>query len=61
MLNQALPNSCLAALATVPDTGLVRDNLAIVRAAISWFPMDAPGADRTPTGQMHGLLAIGTR
>jgi hypothetical protein len=32
---------------------------AIARAAISWFPMDAPGADRTPTGQMHGLLAIG--
>jgi hypothetical protein len=21
--------------------------------------MDAPGTDRTPTGQMHGLLAIG--
>jgi hypothetical protein len=32
---------------------------AIARAAISWFPMDAPGADRTPTGQMHGMLAIG--
>jgi hypothetical protein len=32
---------------------------AIARAAISWFPMDMPGADRTPTGQMHGLLAIG--
>jgi hypothetical protein len=31
---------------------------AITRAAISWFPMDAPGAERTPTGQMHGLLAI---
>ena len=32
---------------------------AIARAAISWFPMDAPGTARTPTGQMHGLLAIG--
>jgi len=32
---------------------------AIARAVISWFPMDAPGADRTATGQMHGLLAIG--
>jgi hypothetical protein len=32
---------------------------AATRAAISWFPMDAPGADRTSTGQMHGLLAIG--
>jgi hypothetical protein len=31
---------------------------AIARAAISWFPMDKPGANRTPTGQMHGLLAI---
>ena len=31
---------------------------AIARAAISWFPMDAPGTSRTPTGQMHGLLAI---
>jgi hypothetical protein len=31
---------------------------AIARAAISWFPMDAPGADRTSTGQTHGLLAM---
>ena len=31
---------------------------AIARGAISWFPMDAPGADRTSTGQMHGLLAL---
>ena len=31
---------------------------AAARALISWFPMDAPGADRTSTGQMHGLLAI---
>jgi Protein of unknown function (DUF998) len=31
---------------------------AIARAVISWFPMDAPGADRTRTGQTHGLLAI---
>jgi len=32
---------------------------AIARAAISWFPMDVPGSERTSTGQMHGLLAIG--
>jgi hypothetical protein len=31
---------------------------AVTRAAISWFPMDAPGAERTSTGQTHGLLAI---
>jgi hypothetical protein len=31
---------------------------AIARAVISWFPMDAPGADRTSTGQVHGVLAI---
>jgi hypothetical protein len=28
------------------------------RAAISWFPMDAPGTPRTQTGRTHGLLAI---
>ncbi len=32
---------------------------ALMRGAISWFPMDAPGAARTSTGQMHGLLALG--
>jgi uncharacterized protein DUF998 len=32
---------------------------AITRAVISWFPMDAPGEDRTSTGRAHGLLAIG--
>jgi hypothetical protein len=31
---------------------------AMARAMISWFPMDAPGADRTPTGQTHGVLAV---
>jgi hypothetical protein len=31
---------------------------ALARGAISWFPMDAPGAGRTSTGQAHGLLAI---
>jgi hypothetical protein len=30
----------------------------LARAAISWFPMDAPGAPRSSTGQTHGLLAI---
>ncbi|MGH9021428.1 MAG: DUF998 domain-containing protein [Acidimicrobiales bacterium] len=31
---------------------------AAARAAISWYPMDAPGAERTSTGRTHGLLAI---
>ena len=31
---------------------------ALTRGLISWFPMDAPGAARTSTGQMHGLLAL---
>jgi hypothetical protein len=31
---------------------------ALARCAISWFPMDAPGAGSTATGQRHGLLAI---
>jgi hypothetical protein len=30
---------------------------AAARAAISWFPMDAPGVPRTSTGRTHGLLA----
>lgn len=31
---------------------------AAARAAISWFPMDAPGTALTPTGRAHGLLAV---
>lgn len=31
---------------------------AAARAAISWFPMDEPGAAHTATGRRHGLLAI---
>ncbi|MGA3354501.1 MAG: DUF998 domain-containing protein [Acidimicrobiales bacterium] len=31
---------------------------AAARFAIGWFPMDAPGAARTQTGQTHGLLAL---
>ena len=31
---------------------------AAARALISWFPMDAPGAAATGTGQMHRLLAF---
>ena len=31
---------------------------AVARAVISWFPMDAPGAARTQTGEIHGLLAL---
>lgn len=30
---------------------------AAARALISWFPMDAPGAERTATGRGHGVLA----
>ena len=28
------------------------------RLAISWFPMDAPGAARTQSGRRHGVLAL---
>lgn len=31
---------------------------SVARAAISWFPMDAPGAPRTATGRVHWLLAV---
>jgi Protein of unknown function (DUF998) len=31
---------------------------AIARTAISWFPMDAPGAGHTRTGRLHILLAF---
>ncbi len=31
---------------------------ALARAAISWVPMDRPGAERTETGRRHGLLAF---
>jgi hypothetical protein len=46
-----------------PGTSVVVTLLVIFgagRFAISWFPMDAPGTPRTPTGQAHGLIAIGT-
>jgi hypothetical protein len=33
---------------------------AVARAVISWFPMDAPGSQRTSTGQAHGLIAVVT-
>jgi hypothetical protein len=31
---------------------------AAARAAIGWFPMDAPGSERTTTGRRHTALAI---
>jgi len=31
---------------------------SVARLLISWFPMDAPGTERTQTGQIHGLLAL---
>jgi len=33
---------------------------ALARLIISWFPMDAPGAQRTETGRAHGLIAVVT-
>lgn len=30
---------------------------AVARALISWYPMDAPGAEPTATGRRHGALA----
>ena len=31
---------------------------AVSRVAIGWAPTDLPGAQRTPTGRVHALLAI---
>lgn len=31
---------------------------AVARAAITWFPMDVPGAVRTANGRIHWLLAL---
>lgn len=53
----------LHATLLTPGTSVVVTLLAIFAAGrfvISWFPMDAPGTPRTPTGQVHGLIAIGT-
>ena len=33
-------------------------SFVLARAAISWFPMDAPGTPRTLVGRWHGLLAV---
>lgn len=33
---------------------------AAARAVISWFPMDAPGSERTGRGARHGWLAVVT-
>ena len=33
---------------------------AVARLIISWFPMDAPGAEPTESGRAHGLIAIVT-
>jgi hypothetical protein len=60
-----------AALAIAVGTGFPRGGqrievigwllaFAASRAVISWFPMDAPGSERTGTGATHGLLAIVT-
>ncbi len=49
-------------IATLPDPSALVVGccclLAVARAAISWFPMDAPGGERTRSGRRHGLLAI---
>lgn len=50
-------------IAALPVTGTLPVVLCAVfaatRAAIGWFPMDAPGAPPTRTGAHHGLLATG--
>jgi uncharacterized protein DUF998 len=53
----------LSQLPAAFDAGAVVALLAVFatcRAAISWFPMDAPGSPRTSTGAAHGLLAAVT-
>lgn len=45
----------------IPGDSLVVVLLALsgaARLAISWFPMDAPGAVGTETGRRHGALAL---
>ena len=58
--------SAAAAVAVGLAVGVHRSGLvvglcvvfAVSRALISWLPMDAPGAMRTPTGRRHGQLAL---
>jgi hypothetical protein len=58
--------AALAAAVGLGDNGLKGGSLAVAllgvcgltRGAISWFPMDEPGAAHTETGRRHGLLAI---
>lgn len=48
-------------VATLPGPVAIPAGLCLIfaaaRALISWFPMDAPGAERTATGRRHGMLA----
>lgn len=57
----ALAGSGLAGvgLAGMRGVALWLGLFAVTRAVVSWYPMDAPGAERTRTGALHGLLAIG--
>lgn len=51
----------LAAVASRYDEVVVLLSIfSACRLAISWFPMDAPGTERTGTGTAHGVLAIAT-
>ena len=49
-------------IAALPRTSRLAVVLCCVfaasRTAISWFPMDAPGAERSDTGRHHGQLAM---
>ena len=57
----ALAAGLARAVGTDSNAGLVIALLVVfasARAAISWFPMDAPHTPRTQTGAVHGLLAV---
>lgn len=51
LLSARTPSAVAAVIALVA--------LALTRAPISWVPMDAADAPRTPTGRRHDLLAFG--
>lgn len=48
-------------VSTLPGPVAIPVGLCLIfagaRALISWFPMDAPGTQRTATGRRHGALA----
>jgi Protein of unknown function (DUF998) len=64
-ISMCVAGACLAvALASIAsrydEVVVLLSIFSLCRLAISWFPMDIPGTERTGTGTAHGLLAIAT-